>query len=160
GLFATASLALVGCSAPSSEAASADPVDGGTITVAIDSDPASQFNVHVSAADISALVLRNVFDSLVVHDADGSFKPWRAESWDVSEDGLRYTFHLREGVTFHDGAPFDAAAVKANFDHVANPETKSQYAAALLGGDAYAGTEVVDDLTAVVTLNRPYAALL
>jgi len=159
-LVAAAGLALAGCSGPADGGAAGDPVEGGTITVAIDSDVASQFDVHVSAADISALVLRNVFDSLVVQDADGSFQPWLAASWEISPDGLEYTFHLREGVTFQDGEPFDAEAVKLNLDRAANPDTKSQYAAALLGGDAYAGTEVVDDRTVVVSLNRPYAPLL
>ena len=160
GLIVAASVALAGCTGTSTGADAAQPVDGGTITVGIDSDPGSQFNVHVSAADISALVLRNVFDSLVVQDADGSFKPWLAESWDVSDDGLSYTFHLKDGVKFTDGEAFDAAAVKANFDHVVDPATKSQYAASLLGGAAYAGTEVVDDRTVVVKLNTPFAPLL
>ena len=69
-------------------------------------DPGGQFDLHATAADIAALVLRNTFDLLVVQDSDGSFKPWLAESWDVSGDGLQYTFHLKDGVTFHDGTPF------------------------------------------------------
>jgi len=159
-LATAAAIALAGCSGTATDTGTSAPVDGGTITVGIDSDPGSQFNIHVSAADISALVLRNVFDSLVVQDADGSFKPWLAESWEISDDGLSYTFHLRDGVKFTDGEVFDAAAVKANFDHVVDPATKSQYAASLLGGSAYAGTEVVDDHTVVVKLSRPFAPLL
>ena len=62
--------------------------------------------------------------------------------------------------SFHDGTPFDAAAVKANLEHVVNPDTKSLYAAALLGGEAYKGTEVIDDLTVRIDLSRPYAPLL
>jgi peptide/nickel transport system substrate-binding protein len=165
GASATAATGSATGSAATSPAAtdaapSAAAVDGGTITVAIDSDPGGQFDLHATAADIAALVLRNTFDSLVVQDSDGSFKPWLAESWDVSGDGLQYTFHLKDGVTFHDGTPFDAAAVKANFDHVVDPKTKSQYAAGLLGGDAYAGTSVVDPKTVRITLNRPFAPLL
>lgn len=153
-------LALSGCAGTVTAGDASDPVDGGTVTIGIDGDPGSQFDVHVSAADISAQVLRNVFDSLVVQDTDGSFQPWLAQSWEVSADGLAYTFHLKEGVTFTDGERFDAEAVKANFDHVVAAETKSQYGASLLGGDAYAGTEVVDDRTVVVKLNRPFAPLL
>jgi len=156
---ALAAVLLAGCSTTSSGAAG-DPVDGGTITLAIDQDPGSQLDIHVTAADISALVLRNVFDSLVVQDSDGTIKPWLATKWEISDDGTEYTFTLRDGVTFHDGTKFDAAAVKANFDHVASPDTKSQYAAALLGGDAYKGTEVIDDHTVKVTLNRPFAPFL
>ena len=159
-LVVAGALALAGCSGSDQQNSAAEPVDGGTITVAIDSDPGSQFDVHVSAADIAALVLRNVFDSLVVQDPDGSFKPWLADKWEISPDGLTYTFTLKQGVTFQDGTPFDAAAVKANFDHVKDPETKSQYAAGLLAGDAYTSTEVVDDHTVKINLSRPYAPLL
>jgi peptide/nickel transport system substrate-binding protein len=150
---------LAGCASTGPDAAG-DPVDGGTITLAIDQDPGSQLDIHVTGTDIAALVLRNVFDSLVVQDSDGSIKPWLATEWEISEDGTEYTFTLREGVTFHDGEKFDAAAVKANFDHVIAPETKSQYGAALLGGDAYQGTEVIDENTVKVTLNRPFAPFL
>ena len=160
-VIAATALAVSGCSAPGpGPAADGEPVDGGTITVAIDGDPSSQLDIHVTAADISALVLRNAFDSLVVQDVDGSFGPWLAESWDVSDDGLAYTFDLKDGVTFHDGEVFDAEAVKANFDHISNPETASQYAAARLGGDTYARTEVVDNDTFIVHFTEPYAAFL
>lgn len=153
-------LVLAACAGTGPVATASDPVEGGTVTVGIDSDPDSQFNVHVSGADISANVLRNVFDSLVVQDVDGSFRPWLAESWEISDDGLEYTFHLKEDVTFTDGEVFDASAVKVNLDHVVDPDTKSQYASSLLGGDAYAGTEVVDDHTVIISLNRPFAPLL
>lgn len=160
-VIAVTALAVSGCSAPASNAnTNGEPVDGGTITVAIDGDPSSQLDIHVTAADISALVLRNVFDSLVVQEADGSFAPWLAEAWEVSDDGLAYTFDLKDGVTFHDGTAFDAEAVKTNFDHISNPETASQYAAALLGGENYAGTEVVDSDTVIVHFTEPYAAFL
>ncbi|MCR2811289.1 MULTISPECIES: ABC transporter substrate-binding protein [unclassified Microbacterium] len=159
-ILAGAALILAGCSTAGAGPATDNPVEGGTITVAIDGDPSSQFDIHVTAADISALVLRNVFDSLVVQDTDGSIQPWLAESWEVSDDGLEYTFQLKEDVTFSDGEPFNADAVKANFDHIADPETASQYAAALLGGDAYAGTEAVDADTVKVSFTRPFAPFL
>jgi peptide/nickel transport system substrate-binding protein len=147
-------------SSPAASSAAGTPVDGGTITVAIDSDLAGAFNLHQTAADISANVLRNSFDSLVAQQPDGTFVPWLATSWDVSQDGLTYTFHLKSGVKFHDGETFDAAAVKANMDHVVDPNTKSQYAAGLLGGEAYKATTVIDPATVQITLNRPYAPLL
>lgn len=64
-------------------------------------------------------IMRNVYDSLI-HHQPGSYDlvPALAETWDVSEDGLVYTFHLRQGVTFHDGTPFDAEAVKVSYDRV------------------------------------------
>ncbi|MEU5692341.1 ABC transporter substrate-binding protein [Actinosynnema sp. NPDC020468] len=133
------------------------PVSGGELTVAVDSEPVS-FDVHVSPQDITGEILRHVVDSLVSVDADGRFTPWLASSWDVAPDLKSYTFHLRDGVKFTDGTPFDAAAVKANFDRIANPATKSQLAASLLG--PYAGTEVVDPRTAKVSFTAPFAPFL
>jgi peptide/nickel transport system substrate-binding protein len=64
------------------------------------------------AAAISEILYGNVFEGLVQFAADGSAVPKLAESWDVSDDGLVYIFHLERGVRFHDGSVFDAAAAK------------------------------------------------
>src|SRR3954447_23625029 len=56
----------------------------------------------------------NVYDCLVLYDLGATtIRPGLAESWDISDDGLTYTFHLRQGVKFHDGEPFNADAVAA-----------------------------------------------
>ncbi|WP_086055553.1 ABC transporter substrate-binding protein [Protofrankia coriariae] len=81
-----------------------------------------------------------------------------AKSWEISDDGLRYTFQLRDDVTFHDGTPFNAEAVKANFDHIVDPATQSRNSKTLLG--PYDRTEVTGDFTAVVHLKSPYSPLL
>jgi peptide/nickel transport system substrate-binding protein len=95
----------------------------------------------------------------VIQDpADSQFKPGLAESWEVSEDGLTYTFKLRSGVTFHDGTPYDAEAQKFNFDRTADPATQSGFATSLLG--PYAGSEVVDPQTIVVTFSEPFSPFL
>ncbi|GAA3846375.1 ABC transporter substrate-binding protein [Saccharothrix violaceirubra] len=133
------------------------PVPGGELTVAVDSEPVS-FDVHVSPQDVTGEILRHVFDSLVSIDAEGRFKPWLATSWEVAPNLKSYTFHLRDNVKFTDGTPFDAAAVKTNFDRIANPATKSQLAASLLG--PYAGTEVVDPRTVKVSFTTPFAPFL
>jgi peptide/nickel transport system substrate-binding protein len=153
---------LSGCTA------TAPNVAGGTetLTYAINGGTLSggKMDIHSSAFQATALVMRNSFDSLVYQQPDGSFVPWLAESWDVSDDGLQYTFQLREDVTFHDGEVFNAEAVKANFDHVVAPETASADAASLIGyaetGGFYAGTEVVDEYTVRVDFNQPYAPFL
>lgn len=59
-----------------------------------------------------------VYEPLVRYSAGGALEPWLATAWEVSADGRTYTFELRQGVTFSDGSPFDAAAAKANFDAV------------------------------------------
>ncbi|MEE1841493.1 MULTISPECIES: ABC transporter substrate-binding protein [unclassified Streptomyces] len=149
---------LTACStAEPSPGAGGAPRDGGTLTFATDVEP-DNFDPHVSPADIVGVLLRNVFDSLVAQRQDGGFEPWLAREWEVSDDGRAYTFRLRDDVEFTDGTPFDAAAVKANFDHIVAPATKSQYAATLIG--PYARTDVVDRHTVTVRLKKPYASFL
>lgn len=161
GVLATGAAVLcAGCEDSTPRADASSPADGGTVTVGLDTDPDSQFDIHVAGADVSAQVMRNVVDSLLVQDPDGTFRPWLATSWDLSEDGLTYTFHLRKGVTFSDGETFDAHAAVTNLDRVVAPETKSQYAASLLGGEAYAGARALDDHTLELRLTQPFAPLL
>lgn len=137
-----------------------------TITFAIEGAnlSAGHMDIHSSQLDVASLVLRNSFDSLVSQDATGAFVPWLAESWTISEDGLRYTFQLREDVTFHDGEAFNAEAVKVNFDHVVDPNTASAQAASLIGyaegGGYYIDTEVVGEFEVAVNFSQPYAPFL
>ncbi|OQP87367.1 ABC transporter substrate-binding protein [Rhizobium rhizosphaerae] len=65
---------------------------------------------------IGQVTWQNVFEGLVAIDRTGKVVPQLAKSWDISADGLTYTFHLQEGVTFHDGEPFDSAAAKFSLD--------------------------------------------
>ena len=82
-------------------------------------------NPHLYSGEMSAQNM--VFEGLTKNEG-GEVKPALAESWDISADGLEYTFHLRKGVTFTDGAAFDAAAVKLNMDViVANKERHSWF---------------------------------
>jgi peptide/nickel transport system substrate-binding protein len=121
---------------------------------------AGHMDPQTSQLDVSAMVQRAALDSLVFQEADGSFSPWLAEEWEIEDDGASYVFTLRDDVTFHDGEPFDAAAVKANFDRIADPETASAQAASMLGGEFYAGTEVVDEHTVRVSFTQPYSPFL
>ncbi|MCC6001167.1 MAG: ABC transporter substrate-binding protein, partial [Pararhodobacter sp.] len=61
-----------------------------------------------AAAAIREVTYSNIFEGLTRFGPDGAVNPGLAHAWDISDDGLPYTFHLREGVTFHDGAPFPA----------------------------------------------------
>jgi peptide/nickel transport system substrate-binding protein len=160
-------LLLVGCSsgggsggAGGTGAVAVDagkPVQGGTLTFAVDTEPTS-WDIHVSPQDITAEIQREVFDSLVSEDSSGKFHPWLATSWTVAPNLESYTFHLRHDVKFSDGTPFDAAAVKANFDHIVAPSTKSQYASTLIG--PYTGTQVIDPYTVKITFSKPFAPFL
>ncbi|MFF8958282.1 ABC transporter substrate-binding protein [Streptomyces sp. NPDC014894] len=136
---------------------SAAPVRGGTFTYGA-AVGTSCLDPHTSPGDITAVVQRNVFDSLVHLDAKGTFHPWLATSWEISDDARSYTFDLRDDVTFHDGTRFDAAAVKANLEHIRAPATKSLYAAALLG--PYRNSEVLDEHRIRITFSEPSVPFL
>lgn len=150
------SLALSACAATEGSEA------GGELVWAIEGAnlSAGHMDPQTSQLDVSAMVQRVVLDSLVFQESDGTFSPWLAESWEVEDDGAAYVFQLREDVVFHDGEPFNAEAVKANFDRIADPETASAQAASMLGGEFYAGTEVVDEYTVRVSFTQPYAPFL
>ncbi|REE94801.1 ABC transporter substrate-binding protein [Thermomonospora umbrina] len=152
-------LALTGCGGSGDDAAAdaGRPVEGGTLVYGVDGEPLD-LDPHKSPQDIAALWARPVLDSLVALDARGGLHPWLATSWEVSDDRKTYTFKLRQGVRFSDGTPFDAAAVKANLDHIVDPATKSQMAAGQI--KPYQGTEVVDAHTAKVTFSKPHAPFL
>src|SRR5262245_49366310 len=81
--------------------------------------PPSGFDPHVNSSSELGIPLRSVYDTLLYRDPQSkAFVPGLAEKWDVSDDGLTYTFHLKAGVKFHDGTPFDANAVAANLDRI------------------------------------------
>jgi peptide/nickel transport system substrate-binding protein len=130
---------------------------GGKLTYGLTLAP-SGIDPHVNASSELGIPLTSVYDTLVWQGLDGEFVPGLAESWEVSEDGLIYTFHLRNGVTFHDGSPFNAQAVKFNLDRIIDPQTKSQKAVFMLG--PYDHAEVVDDHTIKVYLKEPFAPFL
>ena len=134
-----------------------EPSPGGEIVVGLNLEP-DNLDPAVTPFAVSHWVMMNIYDTLVWRANDGSFQPGLAEQWEASEDGTVYTFALREGVTFHDGTPFNAEAVQFTFDHIVDPETRSGFASSLLG--PYDRTEVVDELTAEVHFTEPYAPFL
>jgi peptide/nickel transport system substrate-binding protein len=147
-----------GATASSGTAPSAvKPLSGGSLTYAVD-EAEDSLDPAVSPADVTAVIDRNIFDSLVVQTGANTFGPWLATRWTISPDGKTYTFYLKTGVTFQDGTPFNAAAVKASLDHVVNPATKSQYAAALIA--AYQSSTAIDDSTVQVNLSAPFSPFL
>ena len=183
----TAGLALTGCGgsktsdttdntagAESESTAETKGVDVDTTGYLI-----AALNADIQTADVQKTskdyeVPFNIFDRLVdvEVDADGNSKivPSLAESWDISDDGLEYTFHLRQGVKFHSGNDFTAEDVAYTFHRMltveggVNTEFIDQIKGAdeLLAGetDTLEGVEVVDDYTIKVTLKEPFAGFL
>jgi ABC-type transport system substrate-binding protein len=102
-------------------------------------------------------VLRHVYETLLWFDDRGNVVPWLAERWDVSQDGLVYTFYLRKGVRFHDGFEFNATVVKANLDRWIDSTVRVP-SRSLVG--RIDRVESVDDYTVRVYLKEPYTLFL
>jgi peptide/nickel transport system substrate-binding protein len=96
-----------------------------------------------------------IFDRLVSQAADLSYHPWLAESWEEAPDGMTWTFHLKQGVTFHNGEAFTADTVKQWIEIFKASESENAYMA-----EAIASVEVVDDHTVKFVMSRPEPNLL
>jgi len=119
----------------------------------------SGLDPHLNASVELGIPLSSVYDTLVFLDPDtGQFVPGLAERWEVTPDALRYTFHLRQDVIFHDGSPFNAEAVRSNLSRILDPENRSQRALSMLG--PLREVQVLDDFTVALDLEAPYAPLL
>ena len=102
-------------------------------------------------------IVGNIHDPLLKLDPWFVLQPKLAESFEVSSDGLVYTFKIREGVLWHDGEPFDASDVAYTFNYYRNPDNAAATASNYIG---VADVEAPDPTTVVVTLDEPNAALL
>lgn len=119
----------------------------------------SGIDPHIHASSELGIPLRSVYDTLVYRDAETlEFVPGLATAWEMSDDGLVYTFQLRQDVTFHDGTPFNAEAVRVNIERVLSEDANSLKAAELIG--PVQRVEVVDPFTVRLVLSEPFAPLL
>ena len=132
-------------------------VPGGVLRVTAAVDPAS-LDFQVGAQTPAKWLGRLIYDNLVYLDDKGAITPWLAKSWEVSPDGKTYTFHLRQDVTFSDGAPFDAEAVRANLARIRDPATKAAMTTAYIA--PYVDGVVKDRYTFVAHLSEPYGPFL
>ncbi|HEY8594908.1 MAG TPA: ABC transporter substrate-binding protein [Devosiaceae bacterium] len=110
-----------------------------------------------AAAAIRSVTYHNIYEGLTRIDQDGVVVPALAKSWDISDDGLVYTFHLEDGVKFHDGTPFSADDVKFSYDRARAPDSVN--AQKQLFADI-ASVDVIDPLTVKVTLSKPNGSFL
>ncbi len=113
---------------------------------------------HVGGNYPQALLATQVLESLVSLDKDGNIVPWLATAWTTSEDGLSWDFTLDPKAKFSDGTAVDAAAIKANIEHLQNPDTGSS--TGYLAVQQIAEVEIVSPDVARFHLTRPDAALL
>jgi peptide/nickel transport system substrate-binding protein len=141
---------------PAAPAGESGPRRGGTIVVAVTSDP-GQLNPAITTAGPTHVVADNMFNGLIQFDENLNPQPSLAESWSISPDGRAYTFKLARGVRWHDGKPFTAADVKFTFEEVLlkfHARTKAGLENVL------AGIDTPDDYTVVFRFREPYAPLL
>ena len=127
-----------------------------TLRVGLDADPPNM-DPHRSTAAVDRQVYQNLFDKLVDTDENLQIVPMLATAWTISADGKTVTLTLRQGVKFHDGTPFNAEAVKYNFDRMQDPNFPSARRSEVLPVQKVA---VVDPYTVALSLEKPYSPLL
>lgn len=127
------------------------------LTVALQLEPPHLDPTSAAAGAIDSVVYSNIFEGLTRFMGDGSIVPGLAESWEISDDGLVYTFRLHDGVMFHDGTVMDAEDVKFSLDRARADDSANAQKALFT---AISGVEVVDPLTVRITLGEPNGLLL
>ena len=145
--------------------AAAEEAEGKQLSVQVGPDPETIDPALNSAVDGGNMIL-HLFEGLLTVDQDGQLAPGQAETWETSEDGLTWTFHLREGLKWSDGTDLTANDFVYSWKRVCDPELAAPYAETVLGmvegydaaieGDLDAlGVTAVDDLTFEVKLAKP-----
>lgn len=137
------------------------PSTGGTLVVTYGTDPRTLSPLYANDGN-SLFIVTFLAEPLLFGGENWGDKiePVLAESWDISDDGLVYTFHLRQGVKWHDGTPFTAEDVVFTFEAVQLEENAIDWRPNLIQGDQPMQFEAVDDYTVKVTLSQPDAAVL
>ncbi len=133
-----------------------DPICGGSVVVAVSSDPGG-LNPATTTQGGVHLICGSIFSGLVAHDFNLNPVPDLAERWEVSPDGRTYTFHLAPAALFHDGAPVTSEDVRFTFEQLLL-KYHSRTRASI--GDNLRRIETPDAHTVVFEFNRPYAAFL
>ena len=157
-------------SEPTATAPASEPTVGGVFRRQW-ADPPT-LDPHLTTDTTSSFVVVELFSGLVTLNTDLELVPDIAERWEISADGLQYTFYLRPNVKFHDGKPVTAQDFKWSIERAAAPETASPVADTYLNdivgaldyikGDAteISGIRVVDDTTLSITVDQPKAYFL
>lgn len=137
--------------------ADADGGGSGGILIAGQSAEPDRFDPHLTTAGVSFQVLENVYDTLVQPADDLTMEPALATDWTVSDDGLTWTFNLREGVTFHNGRELTADDVVYSLERIQNPDTGSGASFRLANVESITAT---DPLTVEIVVSQPTPNLL
>lgn len=155
---AIAAATVLAATTLSSCASDTAPQDGGTLVYATGDAEPSCLDPHVGGNYPQALISTQYLEPLVGRAADGTITPWLATEWTTSADGLTWDFTLQDNVTFTDGTPLDAEAVKANIEHLQDPDTQSS--TGYLAVEKITEVEPVDATHVRFNLSQPDSALL
>ena len=152
-------LALAGCgdSGSTQDEATGEPQSGGTLIYASGDAEPDCLDPHYGGNYPQGLISTQYLETLFTKNEDGETIPWLAESSEVSDDGLTHTITLTDGITFHDGTALTSEAIKANVEHLQDPDTASS--TGFLAVQKVEEVEIVDDLTADLHLSAPDNAL-
>ncbi len=134
----------------------AAPRRGGILRVGLNADPPNM-DPHQSTAAVDRQVFQNLYDKLVDINQDLEIVPMLATSWTIADGGRTYTFKLRPNVVFHDGTPFNAEAVKYNFERMLDRSFGSPRFSEV---NLVTSVTVVDPLTIRIALEKPYSPFL
>lgn len=151
------------------EEASGEPKKGGTVTGAMHTAPAGQFNPLFYEEEYEANIIDIVFNSLFQQNNDLEFEPWIGKEWELNEDQTELTVYMEEGVKWHDGQELTAHDVVFTYQVMAHPDyekaggIRAYYAAPLKGyeeynsgeTDEFEGVEAIDDHTVVFKFAEP-----
>lgn len=137
-------------------ASSEEASTGGTL-IWVGHQEVSGLSPNDAAPTVQWAMIGNIHDPMVLIDENYELQPFLAESWEIAEDGMSYTFNLREGIKFHDGSDFTAEDVKYTFEFYANVENGSTIASNFKGMDSI---ETPDDYTVVINMAEPNAAFM
>lgn len=152
-------LVLAGCgnSDSSENEAAGEPQSGGTLVYASGDAEPDCLDPHYGGNYPQGLISTQYLETLFTTDENGETIPWLAETSEVSEDGLTHTISVTDGITFHDGTELSSEAIKANIEHLQDPDTASS--TGFLAVEKVEEVEIVDDLTAELHLSAPDNAL-
>ncbi|VAX37243.1 Oligopeptide ABC transporter, periplasmic oligopeptide-binding protein OppA (TC 3.A.1.5.1) [hydrothermal vent metagenome] len=132
------------------------PTYGGTLVWGT-ANPPTRINPVLTSHSVSSALLALIFDALVRIDSNGDVVPGLAESWDISEDGLLYTFHLNQNVRFHDGKELTAEDIKFTYDLINDPKNNSHWRT---NTELIDNWKVLNKYTIQLTLIKPFPQIL
>jgi peptide/nickel transport system substrate-binding protein len=150
-LVALVVLIVMGCGGGGAPQSNTPP---NALYVALEDEP-PELDPNLSEAYVDRQVMASLYDKLVDINQEGEIVPMLAKSYEVSDDDLVYTFHLRKGIKFHDGTEFNAEAVKYNLDRYQEEDSVRSTEV-----EPIESVEAVDEYTVRVTLSEPFAPFL